>query len=75
MNQYTLEHKGYYVTPDKVNPTCYVVSTVGKGGKIPDCLGGMFTTKLYATEQIDWYLDNKPSKGGDSEKDNTSRGK
>jgi hypothetical protein len=75
MNEYVLEHKGYYIKPDKVNPTCYVVATVGQGGKIPDCLNGMFTTKLYAKEQIDWYLENKPSKGRENEKDNTSRSK
>lgn len=75
IKEYTVEHKGYYITPDKVNPICYVVSTVGKGGKIPDCLNGMFTTKLYAIEEIDRYLGNRPSKGRDNEKDDTGRGK
>ena len=67
MNQYTMEYKGYYIKPSKEAPYCYVCVTVGKGGKIPDCLSGMFTNRSLIKEKIDWYQEQK---GQVNEKDN-----
>lgn len=62
MNEYITEHKGYQVKPHKEHPTCYIVVTAGKGGKIPDCLIGMFTTRVLAKNEIDKYVETKPVK-------------
>jgi hypothetical protein len=62
MNDYTLEHRDFYIRPKKDYPYCYVISTVGKGGTVPDCLSGMYTTKTLAKTDIDKYLNNKPVK-------------
>jgi len=62
MNEYRYEYKDYYIQPHKEHPTCYVIVTVGKGGKIPDILFGMYTTKTLAKSDIDKYLDSKPKK-------------
>lgn len=76
MNEYALEHKAYYIKPKKDQPYCYVISTVGKGGTIPDCLSGMYTTKTLAKNDIDKYLDNKPVKEtSNGETVNKGRGK
>lgn len=62
MSEYRSEHKGYYVQPHKDHPTCYVVVTTGKGGKIPDCLSGMFTARSVAVRGIDTYVNSRPIK-------------
>lgn len=62
MNEYSYEYRDYYVKPHKEHPYCYVIVTVGKGGKIPDCLAGMYTTRTLAKFDIDKYLDTKPIK-------------
>jgi hypothetical protein len=62
MNEYALDHRGYYIKPKKEHPYCYVISTIGKGGTIPDSLSGMYTTKTLAKTDIDNYLNNKPVK-------------
>ena len=62
MKEYRYEHKGFYVQPHKEHPTCYVVVTTGKGGRIPDILSGMFTTRTLAKYEIDSYLNSKPTK-------------
>jgi len=62
MNEYRYEYKGFYIQPHKEHPTCYVIVTAGKGGKIPDILLGMYTTKTLARFDIDKYLDSKPKK-------------
>lgn len=56
------EYKGYYVTPDKVSPTLYYIATVGKGGKIPDFLSGLYTSCPLAYKAIDNYLNKKELK-------------
>ena len=55
-------HKGYQVKPHTLTPNNYIVVTDGKGGKIPDCLTGMYTTPTLATYAIDLYLDSKIKK-------------
>lgn len=63
MNIYTAEFQGYLIKPDKNIPHHYVVSTEGRGGKIPDVLSGMFTTRDVARRAITSYLLSKPKKG------------
>ena len=55
-------HKGYQVKPHKETPTSYIVVTDGKGGKIPDCLSGLFTSTGLAKSEIDNYLSVKEAK-------------
>lgn len=75
MNMYIKEHEGYLVKPHKENPSCYVVVTQGKGGKIPDVLAGMFTSRTIAIEGINAYLASKAEKETIDEKGGSSRGK
>ena len=53
------EYKGYLLTPDKISPTLVRISTVGKGGKIPDSLSGLYTTRTSGHLAIDYYLNSK----------------
>jgi hypothetical protein len=62
MNEYIYEYEGYQIKPHRETPSCYIVVTSGKGGKIPDILSGMFTTRTIAKQNIDMYLANKPVK-------------
>jgi hypothetical protein len=59
-------YQGYQIKPHKEVPTCYIVVTDGKGGKIPDILSGLFTTPTIAKEAIDKYLAMKPKKEEDA---------
>lgn len=52
-------YNGYQIKPHKEIPTCYIVVTDGKGGKIPDILTGLFTSVGIAKDKIDKYLDSK----------------
>lgn len=54
MNKY----RGYLITPAKTSPNLYYIATEGKGGKIPNCLSGLFT-RPFAAREIDKYLDSK----------------
>lgn len=56
------QHEGYDIKPAKDIPTCYIIVTSGKGGKIPNVLTGLYTTRQYAKEAIDKYLEVKPKK-------------
>lgn len=62
MNEYVFEYKDYYIQPHKEHPSSYVIVTAGKGGKIPNCLSGMYTTRTIAKVDIDLYLNSKPIK-------------
>ena len=55
-------HKGYQIKPHKETPTSYIIVTDGKGGKIPDCLSGVFTSPGIAKAEVDRYVDNKENK-------------
>lgn len=57
-----IQHNGYDIKPHRETPTCYIVVTSGKGGKIPNVLDGLFTTPTYAKEAIDNYLNSKAPK-------------
>ena len=66
------EYKGYIVNPLKESPKLLTVATAGRGGKIPDVLSGLFTSRTIVYELIDNYVDQKEqsdgkkvSKGGD----------
>jgi hypothetical protein len=54
-----MTYKGYFIKPSKVSPNLYVVSTEGRGGKIPDSLTGQFTSRGIAMMEIDKYLEKK----------------
>lgn len=55
----TEEYKGYQIKPHKQYPNNVVVVTAGRGGKIPDVLDTLFTTRQYAKDAIDLYLSTK----------------
>lgn len=62
------EYKNYYIKPHKQYPNNYVVATVGQGGKIPNVLDTLFTSRQYAVEAIDLYL-NTRKKGKSDDKE------
>lgn len=57
------EYNGYFITPEKTSPPLVYISTVGKGGKVPDVLSGLFTSRTEAYKAIDAYLNFKDKKG------------
>jgi hypothetical protein len=59
---YTDEYQGFLIKPYKEVPFHYAVVTAGKGGKIPNVLSGLYTTKSLAKKAIDTYLLSKPKK-------------
>lgn len=63
-----LEYKGYQIKPHKEHPMNYIAVTSGKGGKIPDILGGMFTSPALIKRMIDDYLEGKPEKATNNDK-------
>lgn len=54
-----MNYKGYLIKPSQMSPKLYSVATEGRGGKIPNCLSGLFTTRTVAIKEIDRYLENK----------------
>lgn len=59
---FIVEHRGYLIKAYKESPSCYAVVTAGKGGKIPDILSGLYTSRDLAKAAIDLYLSTKPNK-------------
>lgn len=57
-----IEYNGYLIKPHKQYPSNYVIVTQGVGGKIPDILGGLFTSTSIAKREVDKYLYNKVKK-------------
>ena len=55
-------YEGYEIKPAREVPTSYIVVTAGRGGKIPNILGGLYTTPEYAKADIDKYLTTKTKK-------------
>lgn len=53
-------YKGYYIKPNERLPNSFVIVTEGRGGKIPNILGGIFTSVGIARKMIDKYLSTKP---------------
>jgi hypothetical protein len=64
-----LIYRGFQIKSSPQFPSSYICVTDGKGGKIPDVLGGLFTSAGIIKQKIDQYLtvketDNaKTSKG------------
>lgn len=54
-----LVYRGYQIKPSPQIPTNYICVTDGKGGKIPDVLGGLFTSAGIIKQRIDQYLEGK----------------
>lgn len=67
-----IRYNGYIV--DYVNGSANLlgVATEGRGGKIPDCLSGWYTTPALAQLAIDNYIESKVKK--DAKTANESRG-
>lgn len=59
-----LEYRGYYIKPYKLMPSSYNIATVGKGGKIPAVLEGLFTSVGIAKDCINAYILTKEVKNG-----------
>lgn len=55
-----ISYKGYYIKKEEKLPNSFVIVTEGRGGKIPNVLGGMFTSVGVAQKMIDRYLNTKP---------------
>lgn len=49
-------YKDYQIKPHKEYPGTLIIVTDGKGGKIPDCMAGMFTSVKICQKLIDDYL-------------------
>ena len=58
-------YEGYQIKPQPQNPKTLVIVTDGRGGKIPACLEGLYTSVGVAKLAIDSYLPNKPVKDED----------
>jgi hypothetical protein len=54
-----IRYNGFIISPFKISPGLSVIATEGKGGKIPNCLSGSFTSASKAKEEIDKYLNSK----------------
>lgn len=54
-----MNYKGYLIKPANNNPKLYSISTEGKGGKIPNCMTGLFTTRTIAMKEVDRYLETR----------------
>lgn len=52
-------YKGYIVKSDKNFPSLLTVATVGRGGKIPAVLEGLFTSFGDVKQVIDTYTEGK----------------
>lgn len=64
------EYKSYQIKPHKQFPNNYIVVTAGQGGKIPAVLDTLFTSRQYAIDAIDLYLNTrKKGKSDDQEID------
>lgn len=61
----SFKYKGYLITNSKSSPNMKYVATEGRGGKIPDCLSGFFTTVYLAQKEIDRYLETKVKKNAE----------
>ena len=55
-------YNGYQIKPFPASPSCSLVVTDGKGGKIPNVLSGLFTSPTLAMQAIDTYLESKELK-------------
>lgn len=56
-----MNYKGYLITPTKGLSSAYEIATAGQGGKIPNIMNGLFTSRGTAIQVIDSYLESKES--------------
>lgn len=56
-----ITYKGYYIKPTPRVANMHTIVVEGRGGKIPNVLGGMFTSPTIAKQKIDAYLKSKPA--------------
>lgn len=61
-------YENYQIKPSQHQPMSLIIVTDGRGGKIPACLEGMFTSVNIAKNAIDAYLTQKESDGKKSNK-------
>lgn len=54
-----MNYKGYIISPASSGAKCYSIATEGRGGKIPDIMGGVFTSRGVAMQLIDSYVESK----------------
>lgn len=64
----SFEYKGYYIKPHSAYPASLVIVTTGQGGKIPQVMEGIFTSRGLAMEVIDLYTERKLSEPTDDKK-------
>ena len=67
-----MNYKGFLISSSPLSPSLYKVATEGQGGKIPNVLSGLFTSKDVVIQLIDMYLETQ--KGADNGKTTTKRG-
>lgn len=67
-----MNYKGFLITSAPTSPSLYRVATEGQGGKIPNVLGGLFTSKDVIVQLIDMYVETQ--KGVENGKTATKRG-
>lgn len=58
-----MNYKGYLITPAKGLGSAYEIATEGQGGKIPNVMLGLFTSRGTAMQVIDSYLELKEQTG------------
>lgn len=56
-----MNYKGYLITPVKGLGSAYEIATEGRGGKIPNIMTGLFTSRGSAMQVVDFYLASKES--------------
>ena len=66
-----MNYKGFIISSAPTSPSLYKVATEGQGGKIPNVLLGLFTSKDVVVQAIDMYLGTQ--KGTDNGKTNSKR--
>lgn len=67
-----MNYKGFIINSSPISPSLYKVATEGQGGKIPNILQGLFTSKDVAIQSIDIYLNTQ--KENENGKTTTKRG-
>lgn len=56
-----MNYKGYIIASAKGVGKAYTIATEGRGGKIPNIMLGLFTSRGSAMQVIDFYLTSKES--------------
>lgn len=57
-----MTYRGFILKADINMPNIIRVVTEGKGGRIPNLLSGMFSSRTEAIKRIDLYLEGKGKK-------------